>query len=130
MEHWSIDFVTDALVDGRKIRVLTAIDNFTPECVTLEVASSLSAQAVTEALDRAMSKYGRPRIITCDNGPEFTSNHFDAWAYSREIKIDFIAPGKPVQNGLCESFNGSFRNECLNASWFEPLAQARRDIDA
>lgn len=60
MEHWSIDFVTDALVDGRKIRVLTAIDNFTPECVTLEVASSLSAQAVTEALDRAMSKYGRP----------------------------------------------------------------------
>lgn len=128
-ERWSIDFVSDALVEGRKIRVLTAIDNFTRECVTLEVASSLSAQAVTAALDLAIEVYGKPRVITCDNGPEFTSNHSDAWAYANSIKIDFIAPGKPVQNGLCESFNSSFRNECLNASWFQTLAQARSAIE-
>lgn len=129
-ERWSIDFVSDALVEGRKIRVLTAIDNFTRECVALEVMPSFPAQAVTEALDRAIETYGKPRVITCDNGPEFTSNHFDAWAFDRGIKTDFIAPGKPVQNGLCESFNGSFRNECLNASWFRSVAQARREIES
>lgn len=87
-ERWSVDFVSDALVEGRKIPVLTAIDNFTRECVALEVAPSLSAQAVTSALDRAIEVYGKPRVITCDNGPEFTSNHFDSWAYASSIKID------------------------------------------
>lgn len=128
-ERWSIDFVSDALAGGRKIRVLTAIDNFTRKCVTLNVARSLPSPAVTTALDRAIETYGKPQVITCDNGPEFTSNYFDAWAYARGIKIDFIAPGKPVQNGLCEGFNGSFRNECLNTSWFQTLDQARCEIE-
>lgn len=128
-ERWSIDFVSDALVEARKIRVLTVIDNFTRECLALEVACSLTAQAVTSALDRAIDVYGKPRVITCDNGPEFTSNHFDAWAYASSIKIDFITPGKPIQNAFCESFNGSFRDECLNTSWFHTLAQARKEIE-
>ena len=128
-ERWSIDFVTDALVEARRIRVLTVIDNFTRECLALEVAGSLPSDAVTAALDRAIAIYGKPRVITCDNGPEFTANHFDAWAYTREIKIDFITPGKPIQNALCESFNGSFRDECLNTSWFHSLEQARREIE-
>jgi putative transposase len=129
-EQWSIDFVTDALVEGRRIRVLTVIDNYTRECLALEVAGSLPSPAVTAALDRAISRYGKPNVITCDNGPEFTANHFDAWAYARGIKIDFIAPGKPIQNALCESFNGSFRDECLNASWFQTLVQARHQIES
>ncbi len=129
-ERWSIDFVSDALVGARRIRVLTVVDNFTRECLALEVAPSLNSRAVTKALDRAIAHYGKPEIITCDNGSEFTANHFDAWAYARGIKIDFIDPGKPVQNALCESFNGSFRDECLNASWFLTLEQARREIES
>jgi len=94
------------------------------------VAGSLPSPAVTAALDRAISRYGKPNVITCDNGPEFTANHFDAWAYARGVKIDFIAPGKPIQNALCESFNGSLRDECLNVSWFQTLAQARHEIES
>lgn len=129
-QHWSIDFVSDALVGSRRIRVLTVIDNYTRECLALEVAASLPSPAVTKSLDRAIAQYGQPRAITCDNGTEFTANHFDAWAYARGIKVDFIDPGKPIQNALCESFNGSFRDECLNTSWFRTLDEARAIIEA
>jgi len=128
-EHWSIDFMSDQLADGRRFRVLTAIDQVSRECVCLEAAQRLPAEAVTTALERAMSVYGQPKVITSDNGTEFTSNHFDQWAYGRGIELDFIAPGRPMDNGLIESFNGKLRDECLNMHWFESLAEARRVIE-
>ena len=128
-EHWSIDFVSDQLADGRRFRVLTAIDQVSRECVCLEVAQKLPAEAVTAALDRAIWSYGQPNVITSDNGTEFTSNHFDRWAYKRGIGLDFITPGRPVENAFIESFNGKFRDECLNMHWFESLDQARRLIE-
>ena len=128
-ERWSIDFVSDQLADGRRFRVLTAIDQVSRECVCLEVAQRLPAEAVTRALDDAVEVYGQPRVITSDNGTEFTSNVFDQWAYRQGIELDFIAPGRPMDNGFIESFNGKLRDECLNMHWFESLAQARRIIE-
>ena len=98
-EHWSIDFVSDQLADGRRFRVLTAIDQVSRQCVCLEAAQRLPADAVTQALDRAMEIYGQPMVITSDNGTEFTSDVFDQWAYRRGIELDFIAPGRPMDNG-------------------------------
>lgn len=128
-EHWSVDFLADHLANGRRFRVFAALDNFSRECVCVEVGQSLTSPMVTAALDRAMVQYGRPRTITLDNGTEFTSNHFDWWAYQRGIQLDFIAPGKPVENGLIESFNGKFRDECLNMHWFESLQEAQHLIE-
>ena len=128
-ERWAMDFVSDALADGRKFRVLTVIDACTRECVALEVDHSLPAVRVTRALDAAIAQRGKPEAITIDNGTEFTSNHFDAWAYERKIRLDFIRPGKPIENAFAESFNGRFRDECLSASWFSGLDDARRTID-
>ena len=128
-EHWSIDFVSDQLADGRRFRVLTTIDQVSRECVCLEVAQSFPADAVTQALDQAMENYGQPLVITSDNGTEFTSNVFDQWAYRRGIELDFIAPGQPMDNGFIESFNGKLRDECLNMHWFQSLAEARRVIE-
>jgi len=129
-ERWSIDFVSDALVEGKHVRILTAVDQFTRECVCIEAASSMPSRAVTEALDRAITERGKPASITCDHGSEFTCNHFDAWAYERQIHLDFIRPGKPVENAFIESFNGKLRDECLNATWFTSLAHARAAIVA
>ena len=128
-EQWSIDFMSDQLADGRRFRVLTAIDQVSRECVCLEVAQRLPAGAATNALDRAMMCYGQPKAITSDNGTESVSNHFDQWAYRRGIELDFIAPGRPMDNGLIESFNGKLRHECLNAHWFESLEEARQVIE-
>jgi putative transposase len=93
-----MDFVADSLSDGLRIRVLTIIDSFTRECFALKVARSLPSQSVTAALNRVIEQRGAPRTIQVDNGTEFTSNHFDAWAYLRGIDVDFIRPGKPVDN--------------------------------
>jgi putative transposase len=128
-EHWSIDFVSDQLADGRRFRVLTTIDQVSRECVCLEAAQRLPAEAVIRALDEAMEIYGQPMVITSDNGTEFTSNVFDQWAYRRGIELDFVAPGRPMDNGFIESFNGKLRDECLNMHWFESLAEARRIIE-
>jgi len=128
-EHWSIDFMSDQLANGRRFRVLTAIDQVSRECVCLDVAQRLPADAVTRALDRAIEVYGQPMVITSDNGTEFTSSVFDQWAYSRGIELDFVAPGRPMDNGLIESFNGKLRDECLNMNWFESLAEATRVIE-
>jgi len=128
-KHWSIDFVSDQLADGRRFRVLTAIDQVSRECVCLKVAQSLPADAVTQALDQAMEVYRQPLVITSDNGTEFTSNVFDQWAYRRGIELDFIAPGRPMDNGFIESFNGKLRDECLNMHWFENLAEAKKVIE-
>jgi len=93
------------------------------------VAQKLPARAVTEALEQAIYSYGQPNFITADNRTEFTSNHFDRWAYKRGIGLNFITPGRPVENAFTESFNGKFRDECLNMHWFESLGQARRLIE-
>ena len=117
--------MSDQLADGRRLRVFTAIDQVSRECVCLEVAQRFPAEAVTRALDEAMIRYGQPEIINSDNGTEFTSNHFDQWAYKQGIELDFIAPGRPVENAFIESFNGKLRDECLNTPWFESLGEAK-----
>ena len=129
-ERWAMDFVSDSTADGRSFRVLTVIDTHTRECLVLEVARSLCAPQVTAALDRVIATRGKPQMITCDNGTEFTSNHFDAWAYSHGVSIDFIQPGRPVENGFIESFNGKLRDECLNTSWFTDVEEAQSGIKA
>lgn len=129
-ERWTMDFVSDALAAGRRIRVLTVLDSFTRECLALRVAPSLPSQAVTDALEEVIAVRGEPQAIQVDNGSEFTSNHFDAWAYLRGVQIDFIRPGKPIDNAFIESFNGRLRDECLNSHWFESLDDARRAIHA
>ena len=128
-EHWSIDFMSDQLADGRRFRILTALDQVSRECVCLEAAQRLPAETVTAALERAMAVYGQPRAITSDNGTEFASHHFDQWAYRRGIELYFIAPGRPMENGFIESFNGKLRDECLSVHWFESLGEAQRLIE-
>lgn len=117
--------MSDQLADGRRFRILTAVDHFSRECVVLEVGRSLPSQKITDSLDRAIWLHGKPEIITMDNGTEFTCNHFDCWAYQNGIKLNFIAPGKPTENGIVESFNGRFRDECLNLHWFESISEAQ-----
>jgi putative transposase len=129
-ERWAMDFVSDSLADGRKLRVLTALDIYSRECLTLTVDGSLPATKVTQALDRVIAERGKPAMITIDNGTEFTSNHFDAWAFEHKIALDFIHPGRPVENGYIESFNGRLRDECLNTSWFQSLEDARAALEA
>jgi putative transposase len=127
-QQWSLDFVSDALATGRGIRVLTVVDAFTRECLALETDTSLSSQRVTRALEQIIERRGQPQTIKCDNGPELTSRHFLSWCEERRIQLVHIQPGKPSQNGHVESFNGKFRDECLNASWFRNLSDARTKI--
>jgi putative transposase len=128
-ERWSLDFVADALSDGRRLRALTVIDTYSRECLAIEVGQQMTAQRVTGVLDRVIATRSKPKMLTMDNGTEFTSNHFDAWAYRRKIALDFIQPGRPVENGHIESFNGKIRDECLNMNWFDSLAEAQRLIE-
>ena len=128
-QRWSIDFVADRLADGRAYRVLTAVDQKTRESLVLEVAFSLPSKRVTEALDSVIARRGKPQAITIDNGTEFTCHHFDAWAFARGIVLDFIKPGRPVENAFIESFNGRLRDECLNAHWFVSLREAQTVIE-
>jgi len=129
-QRWALDFVADRTLDGRAFRVLTVIDVFTRECLALTVDRRLRSPAVTATLNTVIARRGRPRALTVDNGTEFTANHFDAWAYAHGIAVDFIRPGKPVENAFIESFNGRLRDECLNAHWFESLDHARQVIAA
>jgi putative transposase len=130
-QQWSMDFVSDALANGRALRALTVVDNFTKEVPAIEVDCSLSSPRVTRVLDEVIESRGvAPESIRIDNGPEFTSRCFLAWAEQRSIQLVHIQPGKPTQNSFIESFNGRFRDECLNANWFENLADARRKIEA
>ena len=128
-QEWSIDFVSDALATGRALRALTVVDGFTKEAPVIQVDSSLSAPRVTRALDEVIAERGKPEGIRVDNGPEFTSRCFVAWAEQRGITLIHIQPGKLVQNSFIESFNGRFRDECLNANWFTSMADARRKIE-
>lgn len=127
-EVWSRDFVSDSLASGRRIKCLTVADDFSHECVDIAVDDGISGQYVTRILDRAAIFRGYPDAVRTDNGPEFTSRAFMAWALRHGIRHILIEPGRPMQNGYIESFNGKFRDECLNEDWFETLPQAKATI--
>src|SRR5690349_8155130 len=129
-EIWSADFVADALFDGRRLRALTVVDNYTRECLALEVGPNLKGEDVVRTLTRITSSRGKPRTMKSDNGSEFISKAMDRWAYENGVELNFSRPGKPTDNAKVESFNGRFRSECLNAHWFLSLDDAKRKIEA
>ena len=122
---WSMDFVSDSLSNGRRIKCLTVADDFSHECIDIAVDFGISGQYVTRLLDQAAIFRGYPIAVRTDNGPEFTSRAFLAWTTLHGIRHILIQPGRPMQNGYIESFNGKFRDECLNEQWFQSLPQAR-----
>ena len=128
-QAWSIDFVADQLTDGRRFRALTIVDVFTRESPAIEVGQALKGSDVVEVLNRLRIERGVPKILFCDNGSEFTSQIMDLWAYQNGVKIDFSRPGKPTDNAYVESFNGTFRAECLDTHWFTTLAEAKEIIE-
>jgi putative transposase len=127
---WSMDFLSDQLFDGRKIRVLTVVDNFTRISPAIDVRLSYRGADVVATLERVASAYGRPKRIRVDNGPEFISKELDLWAWLHGVELDFSRPGKPTDNAFAESFNGKFRTECLNIYWFLSLDDARLKCEA
>lgn len=128
-QRWSMDFVQDVLETGRRFRMLCVIDQYTKECPVIEVDFSLNGLRVTRALDWMLLTRKRPQAITVDNGPEFAGKVLDRWAYENKVKLDFIRPGKPVENAYIESFNGKLRHECLNQHFFRSLAEAKERIE-
>ncbi len=129
-ERWSMDFVHDQLFDGKAFRVLTVIDQFSRQTPLLEPRFSFGGRDVVAALDQAIERAGTPISITVDHGTEFTSKALEEWAYRRGVKLDFIHPGKPTENGHIESFNGRLRDECLNVLQFVSIQDAREKIEA
>jgi len=129
-ERWSMDFVSDFTWSGRRYRILVVIDEFTREALALIVDSSFSGARVGRELDVIAAARGFPTASVVDNGPEFTSKALDAWAYRTGVELDFIRPGKPVDNAFVESFNGKLRNECLNQHWFHDLDEVREIVEA
>lgn len=125
-----MDFVTDELFDGRKLRMLTMVDCYTRECLAIDVGQSLKGENVVSALNRITCQRGVPKTIKTDNGSEFVSKAMDRWAYEHGVGIDFSRPGKPTDNARVESFNGRLRKECLNAQWFMSLTDAQEKIEA
>jgi putative transposase len=128
-ERWSMDFVTDSFVTGRRFRALAIVDDYSRECPAIEVDTSLGGRRVVGVLDRLAEIRGLPEVITIDNGPEFASRALDEWAYRRGVKLNFIRPGKPIENAFAESFIGRLRDECLNTNWFISLKHARDIIE-
>lgn len=129
-EVWTMDFVRDQLASGRKFRTLNLMDGCTREAPRIEVDTSLPGTRVVRVLEETARKRGYPRAIQVDNGPEFIGRAVDQWAWMHGVALHFIDPGKPVQNGFIESFNGKFRDECLSQNWFASLAEARQQIEA
>jgi putative transposase len=127
---WSVDFTHDTLASGRRFRTLNIIDRVSRVCHAIEVNPSLPSARVIQVFERVIAVAGQPQEIRVDNGPEFISQALDAWASARGIRLDFTRPGKPTDNGHIESFNGKFRDECLNQHWFVSLADARQIIEA
>lgn len=125
-----MDFVMDSLSNGNRLKVLTIVDDFTKESVDLVAARSITGDDLTVILDNIGRFRGLPKAIRTDQGPEFTSRALDAWAYRNGVTLKLIQPGKPTQNAYIESFNGKFRDECLNDHWFSNLAEARAIIGA
>lgn len=128
-ERWSMDFVADTVLDGRRFRALTIVDNWSRHSAFIEVDFTLPGTKVVAALERVGKRSGYPKMIMVDNGTEFTSKALDAWAYAHGVKLDFIRPGKPVENAVIESFNGRFRDECLNAQELLSLHDAQQKIE-
>ena len=128
-EKWSMDFVAARLIDGRWFRVLTVVDQFTRECLLLLADSSLTGKKVALALSEVIAERGAPVSITVDNGTEFVSKAMDVWAYQHGVQLDFIRPGRPVENSYIESFNGRLRDECLNVEVFFTLADVRDKLE-
>ena len=129
-ERWSMDFVHDTLADGRPFRILTVVDNWSRHSPLLEVGFRMSGEMVGQVLDRALNGTPGPRSITVDHGTEFQSRALEDWAYRRSVQLDFIRPGKPVENAFIESFNGRLRDECLNVHQFNSLTEAQHIIEA
>ena len=127
---WSMDFMADTLFDGRKLRLLTIVDNFTRESLAIEPGQYFKGEQVAEVLSRLIRERGKPESIWVDNGTEFTSRAMDQWAYWNQVKLDFSRPGKPTDNAFIESFNGKFREECLSQNWFLSLQDAREKIES
>lgn len=127
-QEWAIDFVSDVAASGQRLRVFSVVDAFTRECLALETDTSMPSRRITRVLQRVISRRGAPQFLRSDNGPEMSSRHYLAWCIERNIATIHIQPGKPMQNGHVESFHGRLRDECLNASWFWNLWDARRKI--
>ena len=126
---WAYDFVHDACANGQTIKALTIVDEWTRECLAIEVASSLTAERVIAVLERLFEQYGTPQVLRSDNGPEFIARALKIWALLKHSDTATIEPGKPWQNGSIESFNGTFRRECLNAEYFAHLREAKIVIE-
>ena len=129
-QRWSMDFLLDGLSGGRRLRVLTLVDDFTRECLAIVLGTSLPGPRVVQVLEQVSRMRDRPETIVVDNGPEFAGKALDAWAYERSVGLHFIDPGKPVQNAHIESFNGKLRDECLNEHWFGSLTLAQAIVEA
>lgn len=129
-QHWSMDFMSDSLYDGRRFRILTLVDNMTRESPTIEVSRSFSGQAVVAVLECLAQTVGLPKVIQVDNGPEFVSKALDEWAHRNGVKLAFSRPGTPTDNPFIEAFNGRFRQECLDQNWFGSLEDARTIIES
>jgi len=129
-QRWSMDFVSDQLANGRRIRIFNLVDDYSRECILQVVDFSISGERLARALDQLAWSRSLPRTIVCDNGPEFTSKAMFFWARENRVRLHFIQPGKPTQNAFVESFNGKFRDYCLNLNWFTSLADARQEIEA
>jgi putative transposase len=128
-QAWSMDFVADQLADGRKLRALTVVDVFTREALCIRVGQRLRGEDVVDACNRLVAERGAPVRVFVDNGSEFSGRLMDLWAYHHGVQIDFSRPGKPTDNSFVETFNGSFRDECLNLHWFESLEEAQETIE-
>lgn len=128
-QMWTMDFMHDTLNGGRRFRTLNIVDCFSREALAVEVDTSLSGHRVVRVLQRLLETRGKPSVIQVDNGPEFTGRALDEWAHKNQVKLHFIEPGKPTQNGVIESFNGKMRDECLNLEWFMDLHHARDIIE-
>ena len=129
-DSWSMDFVSDSLFDGRRLRALSIVDNFTRESLAIAVDRGIKGEQVVAVLERIVAERGAPKSIRVDNGPEFASKVLDRWAYEHGVTLDFSRPGKPTDNAYVESFNGRLRDECLNANWFLSLEDAQAKIAA
>ena len=126
---WSMDFVHDQLCDNRRFKCFNLVDEFTHESLLIKVDRSIKAKNLVEYFNELKLIRPLPEMIVCDNGPELTSQALDIWAYQNNVKLKFIQPGKPTQNAFVESFNGKFRDECLNQHWFLSLNHAKQEIE-
>jgi putative transposase len=129
-ERWSMDFISDSLYDGRKFRVLNVIDDCSREAIIQHAGFSIGGKMLVRIFEELKKTRSLPQQIVCDNGPEFTSKAFRCWASENNVTIRYIDKGKPTQNAYIESFNGKFRDECLNEEWFRNIVEARLKINA